>query len=224
MTAVLAADYPSGTLHLLQFDARFGSLSVSASASIEVPIRPGSVIESDPATGFGLSPVLLAADARLERIVVGNRFSTRLVIFRRSGRLLERAGQLELDGPPLDLSVSPDGRQAAVLAGDGKSVALLDLFRSMGGESSGDGALAIGESGTVGVTAASGELSPGGREAIRKVQRVLGELGYPIGVIDGYAGQRTQDALRAAEAQSGMQLDMSDINATVETLESLKSR
>ena len=205
--SLLLADYNTETLQMIDFEPVLLTMSVTATSSIAIPIRPNTFVKAAPIAGARLSPVLLGASPDEGTIAVGNRFSTRLLFFSRKGRLLERTGSAELDDPPSALLVSASGRNVVVLHPGASFLTALDL----GGP---DGTAESGFS----------KLDPGGAEDVREMQRLLGKLGYPVGAVDGYLGPRTVQSLDAVRRRSGEALDIADPAEAVKTLRHMRSK
>ena len=205
--SLLLADYNTESLQMIDFEPVLLTMSVTATSSIAIPIRPNTFVKAAPIAGARLSPVLLGASPDEGTIVVGNRFSTRLLFFSRRGRLLERTGSAELDDPPSALLVSASGGKVVVLHPDAPFLTALDLS---------------GPDGTAG--SGFSKLDPGGADDVREMQRLLGKLGYPVGAVDGYLGPRTVQSLEAVKRRSGETLDIADPAEAVKTLRRVRSK
>lgn len=202
--SLLMADYASETLRVIDFEPILGALSVTATAPIGLPIQPGSVVATDPVGATPLSPILLGASADEGTIAVGNLFSTAVLFFSRTGSVLERIGSATTPRPPAGILVSRTGKTIVVSYPDASFVTIFSLS---GPETTAEG---------------GSRLVPGGSRAVRDIQKALDELGYPIGVVDGYAGPRTMQSLDALREKTGRGIDLAKPAEALETLRSLR--
>jgi peptidoglycan hydrolase-like protein with peptidoglycan-binding domain len=128
------------------------------------------------------SPLVLSADREQRVIAVGRRDGTRVVVFSRFGSALERQNIVELADPISDMDVSPDGNLLAILNSAKTS---LTVIRNPGEWAAEQGIVA-------------------GFDEIREAQRLLSELQYPIGVVDGLDGPKTRRAVSIFQETVGL--------------------
>jgi peptidoglycan hydrolase-like protein with peptidoglycan-binding domain len=55
-----------------------------------------------------------------------------------------------------------------------------------------------------------------------EIQKLLDELGYPIGAVDGFVGPRTMQSLDALQHKTGRRIDLAEPTVAVEVLRSLR--
>lgn len=202
--SLLMADYASETLRIVDFEPVLQVLSVTASASVALPIKPGSILATGPAGSAPVSAILLGASADEGTIAVGNLFSTTVLFFSRTGSVLSRIGSATTARLPGRLLVSKAGKTVIVSYPDEPFVTAVRL---------GEPETSVHE---------SARLDPGGSREVREIQKVLDKLGYPIGVVDGYAGPRTMQSLDAFRDRTGREIDLAKPVEALETLRSLQ--
>lgn len=167
--------------HLIAVDARRSRLLLvdynpafqTLDPVSEAGFRFAAPLAPDDKSG---SPLLVDANASQSVIVLASRTGRSLRAFGRNGSSIEAGPDFaDLPESPLSLDVSTDGNLAVLMLSDRKTLSLLR----------GDSTVAIESQ----------------AEAIRALQRQLTELGYPIGVVDGIAGEKTNRALLRALRQ-----------------------
>ena len=157
------------------------------SRSIEVPVELldfdelGFQHHPDLAAG---PPVLLASDREQRVIVVGTRFGKKMMVYSRVGNALERRNLLELDRRPSDFDVSSDGTIVVISYPDTNKISILEDPTEWVADTQ----------------------AFEGQKDIRKAQRVLALAGYDVGVIDGFSGPRTNDAVQAFGRDTGVEV------------------
>lgn len=183
--ALIAADARRSRLLLVDYNPSFQTLDPVS----EVGFRLSAPPLPDDKTG---SPLLVDASSSQSVIVLASRTGRGLRVYGRNGSSIEAGPEFaDLPESPLSLDVSADGRMAALMLSDRKTVSLLR------------------EDSTVTIENQA--------EAIRALQRQLTELGYPIGVVDGILGNKTNRALQHALQQpDGTPTLPFDLNAMTE--------
>jgi hypothetical protein len=195
--SLLLADYLGDRLIIADFNPLFATINTIAAGSINLPLSPGSIFEE------GESPYLIDSDLEGKTILVGSKYSAKLVLFSRNGSALERIREFELRAEPIELDVSDNGSTALVLHKDDTVVTLIT--------SNADGQTSKS---VIDVTKS---------ESVRELQRtLLNEFGFPVGAIDGMIGEKTRSAALAIERKYGVKLDLSDVDGTVIILRQLR--
>jgi hypothetical protein len=196
LASLVVADHRGRQLQLVDYNPFFETLDVAATTPMELALVPNSVVERVGETKYMTQPMLIATSLDQSAIVAGNVYSRQIVQYARgrvgSSSILERIGFIELPGTPLSLSLAPEGRFAAVpLAGSSKLVIL---------------------------TREEGEGLPTHSIAVRDLQRLLTELGFNVGAVDGISGPTTVAALAAFQRQTGLNFDLTDVDTAVAEL------
>ncbi|RWM08017.1 MAG: peptidoglycan-binding protein [Mesorhizobium sp.] len=166
----------------------------SRSTRLSAPLQ--ITLENLPALRKGNRRVLLGANKDLSVILVGAIGDPELSVFRKSGGGLEELAPVTLPEPIQDMVVlprqPPTGDEAVALLGSaGDRLFVLADIQELATSHT------VDQQGNL-ITA---ELT---RENIRLIQKVLAELGYSIGSIDGLLGPRTDAAIRAFQLANGI--------------------
>jgi DNA-binding beta-propeller fold protein YncE len=198
LSSLLLADYLRDRLVIADFSPTFSTLNVVSSGAINLPLLPGTVLEGES------SPIFVGSDDNEHTILVGNRYSSKLLLFTRNGDALERIREFSLRAPPIALDVSDDGSTALVLH-KGESIASLLTINAV-------------------------DVNPNSvtdlknSELVRELQRTfLNEFGFPVGAIDGLIGDKTRTAALAIERKYGVKLDLTDVEGTMKALKQLRA-
>ncbi len=175
--SIIIADLSSGRLLLADVDEVFSSFDIIQILALKLPGPSNKIIH-------GKSRLLVASDAGQRAILVGSEASTEVLVYSRSARSLEVQNTIRLPFRPSALGVSPNGDIAA-FADDvsGRLVIQAELTRRL-----------------------DQELDDEEMERVREVQRQLSELGYPVGLVDGFIGSQTRMAIAHFQGQQGLQV------------------
>ncbi|MFZ5961382.1 peptidoglycan-binding domain-containing protein [Thalassococcus sp. BH17M4-6] len=196
-TSFLVADMGLQVLSLVDYNDLFQSLDPQSTVSFSLaPTRAISPVL--PGTNMREPAGLVSASCDQSVILVGSRLSFEIDQFARNDGLsiLELVGTVTLPFLPSDLDVSEDGSYA--LATSARDNSLLRLAATDGG---------------------SGSVRIIGDPDVRELQRLLTEIGLPVGSIDGLVGANTLRATALAEKQLGIQLDpQNDLQGSIDLL------
>ncbi len=169
-TSMIAVDSETDSMVIADLDTTFRSFA----ETIKVPLGgyTGKQIMIN-STDAGL-PVILSADNSHKTIIVGSRTSGKILTFSRIGNSFERRNSFTfLQNPPADIDLAPGGHSFVVLSSDRRSLKIINNQNEL-------------------LTARSSSI---GSESVRKSQRVLSRLGFPVGVVDGVDGPETRRAV-----------------------------
>jgi hypothetical protein len=166
---------------VVEFDPKFRNFDIVQSVGLSFDGPAGKA--ADPADGRPGVPLLIASSAGNRRIVVGSPAIHRLFWFNWDKKILDRMGDIELPSNPMDMTFSSDGETLAVLLDDGGTLAVFG-----------------GEPQQVAPEQSVTDVS----RKIEVAQRLLAELGYPIGAVDGIAGEKTKQALSLFQRNFGL--------------------
>ncbi|PTE11764.1 hypothetical protein C9427_03480 [Mesorhizobium helmanticense] len=175
--SVVIGDSSGERLLIADVDEAFSSFDIIQVVDLKAMHRASDAV-------LRKSPLLIAADAEQNAILVGSENSTEVLVYSRSTRSLEVQNTLLLPFRPSALDVSPKGDTAAFL--DAAS-----------------GRLIIQDDPT-----GRGVAQPVDQEMerVREVQRQLSELGYPVGLVDGLYGTQTSTAIALFQKQQGLKV------------------
>ena len=195
----LISDRNRDRLMLVEYVEYFRALNLVTEVEPRLRLRPGAVAKAQ--TGSGLRPSgLLASSCDRGVIWLGSLYSDEVIQYalNPAAASLEKVGSITLPSVPSALALSPDGQLGIAVMADGTVIGF----------------------------AAAGNAAESliGDPSVRELQRLLTEEGYPVGVIDGFLGARTQRAVAMFQTTRGLTLDPeADIDAAVRAIKGIKN-
>lgn len=197
-TSLLVASHFEDTLTVLDVDPLFRTLDKVATASVAHDLVPGASIRFLAGTRLVPQSALVASSKDQTTILSGNLYSKQLVQFARTDYGLERIGVITLEAPPTNMAISQDGTRALVSL----------LARAM---------LISLEADTAGPFAENED-----REKVRQLQRMLSEMGLPVGAVDGVQGPATDRALVRLQTNTGLEFPLDDLDRAIEVVTQIR--
>ena len=229
----LIADMRRGLLTLAEFDTDFRSLDILTEAEIGLDGPAAGTGEPVQGGRFARPSGLIASACDRSAVWVASRHADRVVQYAVNAdyRSIERIGTLVLDAPPTALAVATDGTFALTVSDTSHAIARYEptLRTASPGE--------LGETGEIALDAdesraPAGTIAPAwnrpsrraetrdesGDPAVRELQRLLVDAGYPLGSIDGVSGPATRKALELYRQNTGRRIGLDDIDAALKSL------
>jgi len=193
-SVLLIGDAQEDVFVLAGLETDFGSMAVRSVTPLGFKPDEKELLSQDP-----VEPILkIGVDPKARLAVVGSKLKAEAQVFDIEKGIPERVNVIALSKPPKQIEV--DGDKAVFLAADGRS------FR------------VVTDPGKPEEKAAFL-----GSVRIRQAQEALAKLGYPVGVVDGFSGPRTQDILLRFQDAAGLkptgELDDVTFKALIEAAE-----
>jgi DNA-binding beta-propeller fold protein YncE len=132
------------------------------------------------------SPMMISVDQDFEMIAVANRNSRRIYLFKQGpskSRNLDQIGVGSVEFLPQGIVVSPDGDEIMLISESRTKLAMIHDIEGW-----------LAERTTVNLKRVA---------LVRRIQRGLAKLDYPVGAIDGIFGVQTRIAVREFQKASG---------------------
>ncbi len=195
----LISDRNRDRLMLVEYVEYFRALNLLTEVEPRLRLRPGAAATVQ--TGSGLRPSgLLASSCDRGVIWLGSLYSDEVIQYalNPAAASLEKVGSITLPALPGALALSADGLRGVAMMADGTVIGF--------------------------AAAGSAAESLIGDPAVRELQRLLTEEGYPVGVIDGYLGARTLRATTQFQATQGIILNPeADIDGALRAIKGVKN-
>jgi len=188
-SSFLVADARRGTLTLAEFDADFRSLDIVTAVETGLDQDPHAAPRPLPG-GEVVRPTALVASACDSSVIwVGNVGTSEVIQYAVNDDYgsIEKIGSIELSERPIAFAVAPDADYALAVSADGRTITRHEP--------------GAGERGTRSI----------GDPAVRELQRLLTDTGYPVGTIDGVLGPATRRALALYETNTGVEIDLDNL-------------
>ena len=182
------------SLTLADFDPVFRSLDIQT--TVDTPLGAGRAGFRDLIPGMGIMKPsgLLASTCDQSAIFLGSKRSKRLVQYavNKEYRSIETTGFINTTFSSTSLVMQPQGQYAFLASEDLKLIVRYEP------------------------PSTSDDIQLRGDPAVRDLQRLLTENGYPLGSVDGLMGPLTRKALELYEQNTGHKLDLENLSAELE--------
>lgn len=180
MATFLVSSNANQDLYLTVFDRDFKSLDVVSRTDTSLRQNAADGVEYYPESKALAPTRLLSSACDMGVVWIGDRNAGEIEQFAVNPDLmtLEKVGEIALPQNPAGLAISASGRTAYVISSGNRTITRY----------------------------ASGGNVVSGTEDARALQRLLTDQGYPVGVIDGQIGSRTQSAISRFERRTGVDL------------------
>lgn len=189
---LVLADYDYDLLVYTDFDEDFRTFDSFTTAKLGLKNRenvPNYEKEK-------INPFIISANQKLNVVSIGSQDKEKLLMFSRNRSSWERRNSISLGYLPVEISLSPDGQNIAILNSNHNTVQFIDN--------------------PLKYKVKTDFLY--GSEKIRETQRTLSYFGYPIGVVDGFFGDETLKALNQFQHEQGIKITNSINQETIDSL------